>query len=269
MTQPASLHRPPPEWFESIDFVLVATSHPGNVGAAARAMRAMGLRRLILVAPRDAAICRHPEALARASRADDVLAQARIVPGLAEALAGHTLAIAVSAESREFGPPPQPPEAIAALACAEASRAGAQRVALVFGPERTGLSIEQVGLCQAVCSIPGDDAYQSLNLAQAVQILAYCLNAHQRQTRALLPGARVAREPARPAPHEQWASQAQLEAMFEHLERALAKVGFLDPRHPKKLMPRLRRLFARTRLEAGEVAIVRGICTQIERQARP
>lgn len=270
MTSSSSLHRPAPVWFGQIDFVLLGTSHPGNVGAAARAMCAMGLRRLVLAAPRDPDVHRHPQALARASRADDVLAQARLAPDLAAALAGHTLAIAVSAETREFGPPPQPPEQIAALACAHARADARHRVALVFGPERTGLSIEQVGLCQAVCSIPGDEAYQSLNLAQAVQVLAYCLSAHaRREAAAAAPAGQAG--PARPAGgaySERPASQAQIEAMFEHLERALVLIGFLDPRRPRKLMPRLRRLFARARLEAGEVAILRGICSRIERHAR-
>lgn len=265
---PSSLHRRAPAWFGQVDFVLVGTSHPGNVGAAARALRAMGLRHLVLAAPRDPQVCRHPQALARASRADDVLARARLAPDLATALAGHTLAIAVSAETREFGPPPQPPEKIAALACAHARAGAAHRVALVFGPERTGLTIEQVGLCQAVCSIPGDETYQSLNLAQAVQVLAYCLGAEARREAAeAAPGGQAA-QPGDGALCERPASQAQIEAMYEHLERALVLVGFLDPRRPRKLMPRLRRLFARTRLEEGEVAILRGICSRIERHGR-
>ncbi|RPH64500.1 MAG: RNA methyltransferase, partial [Burkholderiales bacterium] len=127
--------------------MLVGTSHPGNVGATARAMRAMGLRRLVLVAPRDPQVCGHPDALARASRAGDVLAAARIAPTLAQALAGSTLAVAVSAETREFGPAPHPPEVIARLTHEELDADGSHRVSLVFGTERTGLSIDEVGLC--------------------------------------------------------------------------------------------------------------------------
>ena len=262
--------------------MLAGTSHPGNVGAAARAMRAMGLRRLVLAAPRDPDVCRHPEALARASRADDVLAAARIEPDLRHALAGSTLVIAVSAETREFGPPPQPPQRAARLAHDELTAGAGSRVSFVFGPERTGLSIEDVGLCQALCSIPGEDDYASLNLAQAVQIIAWCLRAQAMDAAAgaLAGDMQDASRNGTAGPHAPlhtqapWsdadapphaATQAGIEAMFEHLERALVRIEFLDPRHPKKLMPRLRRLFARTRLEVEEVAILRGICTQIER----
>ncbi len=243
--------------------MLVGTSHPGNVGAAARAMRAMGLRRLVLAAPRDPALCTHPEAVARASRADDVLAAARVVPTLAQALAPATLAIAVSADAREFGPEPMPPEACVRAALDELEADPAHRVAFVFGAERTGLSIEEAGRCQALCSIPGADDYASLNLAQAVQVVAYCLRAQA------IPGTPTAEAlAAGPRPDGAHATHAQVEALFAHLERALVEIGFLDPRHPKKLMPRLRRLFGRARLETEEVALLRGICTRIERHAR-
>lgn len=260
--------------------MLVGTSHPGNVGAAARAMRAMGLRRLVLAAPRDPQVCAHPEAVARASRADDVLAAARIVPSLTQALADRTLAIAVSAETREFGPPAQTPEACVRLARDELAADTAHRVSFVFGAERTGLSIDEVGLCQALCSIPGETDYQSLNLAQAVQVIAYCLRAQAAATPATpatadtpapapvpvpVPVPEAAADAAPASPH---ATLAQVEALHVHLERALTGIGFLDPRRPKKLMPRLRRLFARARLETEEVAILRGICTRIERLTR-
>jgi len=248
--------------------VLVGTSHPGNVGAAARAMRAMGLRRLVLAAPRDPQVRAHPEAVARASRADDVLAAARIAPSLAQALAGSTLAIAVSAESREFGPPAQAPEACVRLARDELAASASHRVSFVFGAERNGLSIEEVGLCQALCSIPGEVDYQSLNLAQAVQVIAYCLRAQAAAAQAAPATPDTAAPAAAAAEASPHAAQAQVEALYAHLERALAGIGFLDPRRPKKLMPRLRRLFARARLETEEVAILRGICTRIERLTR-
>lgn len=253
-----TLHAPPPRWLAQIRFVLVGTSHPGNVGAAARAMRVMGLDELVLVAPRSADIARHPEAIARASGAHPVLERAVVVDSLDEALAPCSLAIAVSADTREFGPSPQPPEEAVAIVFAEANADPSTRIAFVFGAERNGLSIEAVGRCQRVCSIPGGSEYASLNLAQAVQIVAYCLRAHERLN---------ARE--RPAPSLlHFAAHEQVEALFAHLERALVRIGFLDPRHPKKLMPRLRRLFSRTRLEVEEVALLRGICTQIEKSCR-
>ncbi len=255
---PASLHAPPPQWLAQIRFVLVGTSHPGNVGAAARAMRVMGLEELVLVAPRSADIARHPDAIARASGAQSVLEHARVVDSLEAALASCTLAIAVSADTREFGPLPQPPEEVVALAFAEANADPSARTAFVFGAERNGLSIESVGRCQRVCSIPGGTEYASLNLAQAVQIVAYCLRAHER----LHSCERPAPSPVRFAAHE------QVEALYAHLERALVRIGFLDPKHPKKLMPRLRRLFSRTRLEVEEVELLRGVCTQIEKACR-
>jgi len=251
----STLHATAPQWLARIRFVLVGTSHPGNVGAAARAMRVMGLRELVLVAPRSERIARHPEAIARASGALDVLENARVVESLALALESCNLAVAVSADTREFGPTPQPPEEIAALAFGELSADAAAQVAFVFGAERNGLSIESVGLCQRVCSIPGGTDYASLNLAQAVQIVAYCLRAHER-LHAPLPA---------PTSEARFAAHEQIEALYAHLERALVRIGFLDPRHPKKLMPRLRRLFSRTRLEVEEVELLRGVCTQIEK----
>ena len=251
----STLHAPAPPWLSRVRFVLVGTSHPGNVGAAARAMRVMGLADLVLVAPRSAAVARHPEAIARASGAVDVLERARVVDSLGQALAPCSLSIAVSADTRAFGPAPQPPEQIVALACTEANADATAQVAFVFGGERNGLSIEAVGQCQRVCSIPAGSDYASLNLAQAVQIVAYCLRAHER----LLSSERPAPSPLRFAAHE------QVEALFAHLERALVRIGFLDPQHPKKLMPRLRRLFSRTRLEVEEVELLRGVCTQIEK----
>jgi len=255
----STLHARAPEWLSRIRFVLVRTSHPGNVGAAARAMHVMGLRELVLVAPRSAAIAADPQAVARASGAVEVLERAQVVDSLDAALAPCSLTIAVSAEMRSFGPSPQPPEEVVALAFAEAGADESSRVAFVFGAERDGLSIEEVGRCQRLCTIPGGSDYASLNLAQAVQIIAYCLRSHDRlQSRE---------RPASPPP-ARFASHAQVEALFEHLERALVRIGFLDPRHPKKLMPRLRRLFARARLEVEEVELLRGVCTQIEKSCR-
>lgn len=239
-----------------IEFVLVSPSHPGNVGAAARALRVMGFRRLTLVAPRYPDMAQHPEALAFASGAQDVLASCRVVGSLDEALANATLAVAISAAGREFAPEAQLPEDIAERCRHELAADDKAAVVLVFGTERTGLLIGEALRCQALCSIPGAADYGSLNLAQAVQVLAYTL-------RRALVDAPVA-QPKR-SEGAAYATNEQVQALFVHLESSLIEIGFLDPRHPKKLMPRLRRLFSRTRLEVAEVDLLRGICTQIER----
>ncbi|MFP5406402.1 MAG: TrmH family RNA methyltransferase, partial [Gammaproteobacteria bacterium] len=146
------LHRPAPAWFERLAFVLVRPSHPGNVGAVARAMRTMGLRRLVVVAPRDPEVLTDPEAVARASGADDVLRRAVLARDLSEALAPFTLAVAVSAEAREFGPVPEPPEDVAPVVRAALLAEPQAQAAFVFGTERTGLSVEDALLCQRMCS---------------------------------------------------------------------------------------------------------------------
>lgn len=245
-----------------VDFILVEPTHPGNVGAAARAIRVMGFRRLVVVAPPDPAVLSHPQAIALASGADDVLAAARRCDSLEAALADVTLALGLSASGREFGPPPLPPrEACTELVAELAANTGA-RVALVFGTERTGLSIAQLQLCQRLCAIPGADDYRSLNLAQAVQVMAFVMG---EAIGASGLGSLSAPGRAPGTPEGEPATGAQVEAMFDHLERALVGIDFLDPSHPKKLMPRLRRLFARTRLSTEEVDLLRGICTKIER----
>lgn len=241
--------------------MLVRPSHPGNVGAVARAMRTMGLRRLVLVDPHDPAVLEHPEAVARASGARDLLAEARVVASLDEALAPFSLAVAISAGSREFGPEPQPPEPVVAAVRGELAAMPDGQAAFVFGTERTGLSVEDAARCQMLCSIPGEADYNSLNLAQAAQIVAYCLRSLDRlQTLADAP------PPPAAAPRQAAGRPARIEAiegLFGHLEEALVTIGFLDPANPKRLMPRLRRLFGRTRLEEEEVALLRGVCTQI------
>lgn len=221
-------------------------------------MRVMGLQDLCLVSPRVADAPRHPDAIAFASGATTVLEHCRIVGSLADAVSDVTLVVGVSAETREFGPMPEAPEQAASRVLDELAQDPGHRVALVFGPERTGLSIQDVGRCQALCSIPGDSAYSSLNLAQAVQVLAYVL----RRT------AEARSEKPRPDRTDRWASQAEISSFFEHFERALIAIRFLDPAHPKKLMARMRRLFGRTRLETEEVQLLRGVCKQAELAAR-
>lgn len=266
---PLALHQTDPQALARVVFVLVGTSHPGNVGAAARAMKTMGLSELRLVTPRYADVCSQPEAIAFASGATDVLAGARHFESLADALADISFAVAVSAEPREFGPPPHPPEVCAARALGSLARSPEHRAAFVFGAERTGLSIESVQICHLLASIPASPVYSSLNLAQAIQILAYCL-----RREALIAVSNAADAPDRPPPATSsdaceiaspMASGAAIQGFFDHLERALLAIGYLDPLHPKKLMPRMRRLFLRTRLSAEEVDLLRGICKLMER----
>jgi tRNA/rRNA methyltransferase len=245
---------------DRIAIVLVRTSHPGNVGAAARAMRVMGLSQLRLVAPRFADVLGRDEAVAFASGATDVLAAARVYPTLEAAIADASLAVAVSAEAREFAGPVADPYDCAAAALAELETHPAHRVAFVFGSERVGLSIGQAQRCQMLTSIPTDASYSSLNLAQAVQVIAYCLR------RAALEAA--AAPPASDGAGSRLADQEAIAGLFDHLERALVAVEYLDPRHPKKLMPRLRRLFSRARLEEEEIDLLRGICKKMERSGR-
>jgi tRNA/rRNA methyltransferase len=233
-------------------FVLVQPSHAGNVGAAARAMKVMGFADLVLVAPRDALVHRHPDALAMASGADDVLAQARTVATLADALDGVTWACATAMTPRDFGPPTfAPREHFAGLA------RGAHRVALVFGPERTGLSNDDVYRCHACLSIPTHAGYGSLNLAQAVQLLAY-------DWRQALGGFAVVPRTARPV----LADGAAVQGLLEHWRQVLVDIGYLDPDVPRKLMPRLRRLLHRAQLTAEEVHILRGIARAAGRGRR-
>jgi tRNA/rRNA methyltransferase len=244
---------------ERICFVLVHTSHPGNVGSVARAMKVMGLSDLRLVAPRFADVTMRGEATAFASGATDVLAAARLFDTLEAATADVSLAVAVSAEGREFAPAASDPERASAAAIAELDRQPGHRVAFVFGCERVGLSIEQAQRCQLLTSIPTGSSYSSLNLAQAVQVIAYCL---RRAADA------SCEQVSRPGQGVRFADQQAVEGLFAHLERALITVGYLDPDHPKKLMPRLRRLFARARLEEEEVDLLRGICKMMEKSAR-
>lgn len=254
----AAPSRSPSGGFTSTRFVLVEPSHPGNVGAAARALKTMGFSRLVLVAPRVPHVQSDPEAVAMASGADDVLASAHVVSTLGEALSGVHWSIALTARTREYGPPRLAPRAAAAHACTQVESGD---IALVFGNERTGLANEHVEQCSALAHIPTNPAYSSLNLAQAVQVLAYEL-----RVAFLEQASEPAQQPA--ADTGTLAQSDEIERMYLHLENALIALDFLDPRNPKKLMPRLRRLFARTGLEREEVNILRGIAKHILLKSR-
>jgi len=223
--------------------VLVETSHPGNVGSAARAIKVMGFSQLVLVAPRFPDVLAHPDAVAFASGATDVLEGARIVPTLAEALAGSTFACATAMTPRDFGPPTRAPrECFAELSATD------HRVAFVFGGERFGLSNEHVYDCHVCLSIPTQPGYGSLNLAQAVQLVAY-------DWRQALGGFPVVERTR--APRE--ADGAAVDGLLAHWREVLVEIGFLDPQTPRKLMPRLRQLLNRARVTEEEVHILRGI----------
>jgi tRNA/rRNA methyltransferase len=228
------------EPLKNIRVVLCEPGHPGNIGAVARAMKTMGLASLYLVNPQRYP---DPEAEWRASRATDVLAGATICGELSDALHGVAYAIACTARTREIAVPAETARAAATRAV---EIAATQQVALVFGNETYGLTGAQVNACDLIASIPANPEYPSLNLGAAVQVLAY-----EVRMAALSPS--VSRTPRVLATHE------ETERLFDHLEAVMGEIGFLDPRHPKKLMPRLRRLFARAELEHEEVNILRGL----------
>jgi tRNA/rRNA methyltransferase len=234
-------------------FVLVGTSHAGNVGAAARAMKVMGFADLVLVRPRFADVCSHDEAQAMASGALDVLAGARVVDSLAQALDGISWACATAMTPRDFGPATfAPRDHFATLA------ASAHRVALVFGPERTGMSNDDVYRCHACLSIPAHPDYGSLNLAQAVQLLAY-------DWRQALGGYAVTPRTT----DAQLADGAAIAGLVAHWQRTLEAIDFLDPTAPKKLMPRLQQVLNRAQLSMEEVHILRGIARAVDTSATP
>ena len=236
--------------FTRLRFVLVETSRAGNVGSVARAMKTMGFSELVLVAPRCADPLNDPEAVAFASGAGDVLAGARIVGSIGEALDGCNFAAAVSARLREFSPPVWTPRAFSSHAAAQAEL----RPAVVLGNERVGLPNHIVEKCNVLINIPANPDYSSLNLSQAAQVLAYEARLAATGDGVDLRGVGF---------HGDAAGLAQIEGMYAHLEEALVAIGFLNADNPKKLMPRLKRLFARTQLETEEVNILRGIARQI------
>ncbi len=244
-------HEITPSLFSRLRVVLVETSRPGNIGSVARAMKTMGFGELVLVNPRFDGALQHEEAVAFASGAQDILAGARIVTTMAEALDGITHAAAVSARLREFSPPVQTPRQMAQHVAA----AGDLAAAVIFGNERFGLPNDIVERCNVLINIPANPDYSSLNLAQAAQVVLY-----ECRMAALDGQGTVASQVGF---HGDAASQEQIEGMYTHLEQALVRIGFLDAHNPRKLMPRLKRLFARSGLETEEVNILRGIARQI------
>lgn len=257
---------------EHTRFILIETSHAGNVGAAARALKVMGFRDLVLVRPRFSDVAHRAEARAFASGAEDVLARSRVVADLAEALEGLTHVCATAMTPRDFGPAAQAPRpGLAALA---PTAALGQRVGFVFGSERFGMANEDVWRCHSVLTIPTHPDYGSLNLAQAVQVIAYEWrqalggfaphgeSASDRDAAQAAPGSELApsrRSTREGAPRDPWADARAVQGVLEHWRQALVAVGYLDPAAPKKLMPRLNQLANRLALTQPEVHILRGI----------
>lgn len=241
---------------ENIRVVLVGTTHPGNIGGAARAMKNMGLSQLVLVAP-EAAFPSH-EASARASGADDVLATAQVVATLEEALMGCNLVMGTSARDRSLPWPMLEPREAGATAVERIVHQ--QQVALVFGREHAGLTNDELQRCHYHVHIPSNPAFSSLNLAAAVQVLAYEARV------AWLAASHDAPASAVVAGDETLAAD-DMEKFYEHLQATLVDIGFLDPANPRHLMARLRRLYGRSGVMRSEMNILRGILTETRKAA--
>ncbi|MBB72665.1 MAG: tRNA (cytosine(32)/uridine(32)-2'-O)-methyltransferase TrmJ [Legionellales bacterium] len=233
---------------KNVRIVLVETSHPGNIGAAARAMKTMGLTKLYLVRPE---AYPHEQALALASGADDVLMNAQVLDSIEEAIAPCQVVVGTSARERSLPWPLMTPQD-----CAETLQThdSETEIALLFGQERTGLTNEQLALCQYHICIPANPEYSSLNLAQAVQVLCYELRL------ALGESELTASDVGGPL-----STAEELQLFYEHLEQTLVNIDFLNPDNPGRVMLRLKRLFSRARVERTEMNILRGILTAMDK----
>ncbi len=234
----------PADSLKNIRVVLCSTAHPGNIGAAARAMRTMGITDLVLVNPQRYP---DPQVMWLAAGATDVLESARVCASLGEALSGVAFAVACSARRRDIAVPMVDARTAAAQIVTIAQE---RLVALVFGNETSGLSNDEVGSCGLLASIPVDPDFSSLNVAAAVQVFCY-------ELRMACGATLLADKPQTLAVHE------EVEAFYAHLESTIIATGFLNPAQPRKLMYRLRRMFARTRLQTEEVNILRGILSSL------
>jgi TrmH family RNA methyltransferase len=233
---------------DNIRFVLVGTTHPGNIGAAARAMKTMGFSNLHLVAPK---IYPSAEATSRASGADDVLARAVVHDDLDSALVGCHQVYGMSARLRHLPVPVvNPREAVARIQQADDQT----QIAILFGREHSGLTNEELDRCHHLVNIPANPEYSSLNLAAAVQVLAYELKM------SIDPSI----DAGRIGEVREAIDAADLEHLYRHFEEALTTIGFLDPEQPKNLMRRLRRLFNRAELDRNELQIMHGILRAAE-----
>ena len=243
------------ENFQCLRWILVETSHPGNVGSAARALKTMGFSDLRLINPKVQGVAKESEAIALASGAVDILESAQESTSLASAVQGCKLVLGLTSRDREFGPPALDWESARILIQELISHQG--QVALVFGPERTGLDNEHLALCTHRVWLEANPAYPSLNLAQALMVCAYTL----REALNKAPQGTVSQ--ATREDMADFADPAEIAAMLDHWREGLEAIGYLDPANPKKLMPRLQALFARSRLHKEEIDLLRGIAKQM------
>lgn len=240
--------------------VLVNTSHPGNIGGAARAMKNMGLTQLVLVDPE-----RFPDenASARASGADDVLREARVVATLEDAIGDCVLVMGTSARDRRIPWPVVDPREAADKVLDQLAAQDEAKVALVFGREDSGLTSEELQRCQFHVHIPSNPEFSSLNLAAAVQVLAYELRMQSLQREGQPTKMHKLETTNRQS--QTLATAEEIERYFQHLEQVLVEIGFHDPQKPRQLMPRLRRLYGRVQIDQVEMNILRGILTETQK----
>lgn len=243
--------------YDNIKIVLVNTTHSGNIGAVARAMKNMGLKNLVLVEPKSFP---GEEGVARAAGADDVLNASTVVSSLSDAIADCELVFATSARERHIPWPIMDPREMASVVAQSKAVNEKKSIAVVFGREDRGLTNEELHLCQHHVCIPSVQEFSSLNIGAAVQVIAYEMRM------AFLQGLQCE---AAPQWGTKWdaelASQQELELLFEHFEQSMVETGFLDPQNPRQLMTRLRRLIMRALPDKIEVNILRGMLTSIKK----
>ncbi len=239
---------------DDIYFVLSHTTHPGNIGAAARAMKTMGLQHLRLVNPKQFPCA---EATQRASRADDILARAKVFTSIEDAIADQTLIVGTSARSRTLPWPMLEPRELAEKVAAEPEQ---RPVAILFGTENSGLTNEELQLCHYHVCIPTNPEYSSLNVAQAIQLIAYEMRLAARNTGTVVEPKVECEDPG-----EVLAKAEQVEQMFDHMQQVMEHTGFFDPSKPRLIQMRLRRLFNKARLTDSEIRLFRGFLASIKK----
>ncbi|WP_114636902.1 RNA methyltransferase [Polynucleobacter necessarius] len=238
-----------------IRWVLVETSNPGNVGSAARALKTMGFSDLQLINPKTKGIASNVEAIALASGAADILENSTEEGSLTSATEGCSLVLGLTSRDREFGPPALNWEDARSLIAETVNQN--RKVALLFGPERTGLDNEHLSMCTHRVWLEANPVYPSLNLAQALMVCAYTLRTTLSQQLG------TQNTPPNRENMADFADPAVISAMLEHWRQGLEAIGYLDPSNPKKLMPRIQALFARSRLHKEEIDLLRGIAKQM------